>query len=147
MKRPRAVFWRVGTMIGTRACSSGGWTASWKKFTQLMPELAEKLERDRPGLGHSSASMIRLQAVWPTIKPQTIDYGIMEKADRVVVIPAVDLGWNDVGSWESMFEVFTPDANGNIILDAEHIGIGYSQFVDCFRSYRPADCDPWAWMT
>jgi len=28
-----------------------------------------------------------------------------------------------VGSWESIFEVFTPDENGNIILDAQHIGI------------------------
>jgi mannose-1-phosphate guanylyltransferase len=32
----------------------------------------------------------------------------MENADRVVVLPAVDLGWNDVGSWESLFEVFSP---------------------------------------
>jgi mannose-1-phosphate guanylyltransferase len=64
-----------------------------------------------------------LATTWSNIKPQTIDYGIMEKAERVAVIPAADLGWNDVGSWESIFEVFTPDENGNIILDAQHIGI------------------------
>ena len=47
----------------------------------------------------------------------------MEKADRVVVIPAGDLGWNDVGSWESMFEVFIPGEDGNIVMDAEHLGL------------------------
>jgi len=93
------------------------------EFGRLMPELDVQLEEiarawDTPARGETIAS------VWPTIKPQTIDYGIMEKAERVVVIPAVDLGWNDVGSWESIFEVFPPDNDGNIILDSEHIGIG-----------------------
>ena len=88
--------------------------------------------------------MIRLQAVWPTIKPQTIDYGIMEKADRVVVIPAVDLGWNDVGSWESMFEVFTPGDQMEILFWMQSIlGSDTDKFADCFRSHRTADCDPW----
>lgn len=94
----------------------------WEEFQRHMPELAEKLATisaawDTPAQDET------LNSIWPTIKPQTIDYGIMEKADRVVVIPAVDLGWNDVGSWESMYEVFSPNAEGNIILDAEHLGI------------------------
>jgi len=85
-----------------------------------MPELTSKMETidqdwGKPTFGET------LNSVWPTIKPETVDYGIMEKADRVVVIPAGDLGWNDVGSWESMFEVFVPGENGNIVMDAEHL--------------------------
>ena len=38
----------------------------------------------------------------------------MEKARHVVVIPAAGLGWNDVGSWESLFEVLPHDTQGNI---------------------------------
>jgi len=92
----------------------------WEEFQHFMPELLVKLEEissawDTQGFGEALASL------WPTIKPQTIDYGIMEKASHVAVIPAVDLGWNDVGSWESMFEVFSQDSGGNIILDAEHL--------------------------
>lgn len=87
-----------------------------------MPDLAAKLDEIASAWGAASAEAV-LKRVWPTIAPQTIDYGIMEKAGRVVVIPAVDLGWNDVGSWESMFDVFQPSQDGNIILDAEHIGL------------------------
>lgn len=55
-----------------------------------------------------------VQSLWPTIKPQTIDYGIMENARKVAVIPSIDLGWNDVGSWESLFEALNYDSDGNI---------------------------------
>lgn len=94
----------------------------WEEFRLHMPELVEKLEEIARAWA-TSARQDTLSAVWPTIKPQTIDYGIMEHAERVAVIPAVDLGWNDVGSWESVFEVLSPGADGNIVLDAEHLGI------------------------
>ena len=57
-----------------------------------------------------------LSEVWPRLERQTIDYGIMEKADRVAVLPAPDLGWVDVGSWDRLFEVLEPDSDGNVIL-------------------------------
>jgi mannose-1-phosphate guanylyltransferase len=38
----------------------------------------------------------------------------MEKAERAAVLPAGGLGWSDVGSWQSLFEVLLPDMNGNI---------------------------------
>ncbi len=97
----------------------------WEEFAQLMPELFAQLEEIASAWGTSEREAV-LARVWPAIQPQTIDYGIMEKARRVVVIPAADLGWNDVGSWESLFEVFEPDADGNILLDAEHIGLSTS---------------------
>ena len=62
-----------------------------------------------------------LQEVWPTIHPQTIDFGVMEKAEQVAVIPARDLQWNDVGSWDSLFDVLANDPQGNIIVDGEHL--------------------------
>ena len=40
--------------------------------------------------------------VWPSLPRTTIDYGVMEKAERVAVIP-VEIGWNDVGSWSSVY--------------------------------------------
>ena len=35
----------------------------------------------------------------------SVDYGVMERAKEVLVIPA-DIGWNDMGSWEAMRELF-----------------------------------------
>jgi mannose-1-phosphate guanylyltransferase len=51
---------------------------------------------------------------WPDLKVETVDYGIMEKAEQVAVLPAGGLGWSDVGMWSSLFEVLLPDMDGNI---------------------------------
>jgi mannose-1-phosphate guanylyltransferase len=42
----------------------------------------------------------------------------MEKAKRVAVLPAGGLGWSDVGSWDSLFEVLLPDMNGNVAVNS-----------------------------
>jgi mannose-1-phosphate guanylyltransferase len=60
---------------------------------------------------------------WRGLKNQTIDYGIMENAQRVAVLPAGGLGWSDVGSWDSLFEVLVPDADGNVAVNAKHLEI------------------------
>ena len=57
------------------------------------------------------------------MKPVTIDYGIMEKAGSVAVIPATDLGWDDIGSWESLFDVLPGDENGNIFIGCEPLAL------------------------
>lgn len=44
----------------------------------------------------------------------SIDYAVMEKTDRAVVIP-LDCGWNDVGSWTALWEVASRDRHGNIV--------------------------------
>ena len=63
----------------------------------------------------------------PSIQPETIDYGIMEHASSVVVIPAAGLEWNDVGSWDSLFNILEGDEAGNIIMGGEHVGLDTSQ--------------------
>ncbi len=60
---------------------------------------------------------------WMDLKSQTIDYGVMEKAERVAVLPAGGLGWSDVGSWDSLFEVLLPDMNGNVATSAQHLAL------------------------
>ncbi len=57
---------------------------------------------------------------WNQLKSQTIDYGVMEKAERVAVLPAGGLGWSDVGSWDSLFEVLLPDMNGNVAVNSQN---------------------------
>ncbi len=43
----------------------------------------------------------------------SIDYALMEKSDKVAVLP-ISIVWNDVGSWDSIFEIEAGDENGNI---------------------------------
>ena len=44
----------------------------------------------------------------------SIDYGVLEKSDRVSLIPC-DIGWNDVGSWHAVHEISAKDENGNTL--------------------------------
>lgn len=44
----------------------------------------------------------------------SIDYGLIEKSKNIVVVP-VDIGWNDLGCFDSFYEVFNKDKNSNII--------------------------------
>lgn len=64
-----------------------------------------------------------LNRLWYDLENVTVDYGVMENADRVAVLPAGGLGWSDVGSWNSLFEVLLPDMNGNISQNAHHLAI------------------------
>ena len=49
---------------------------------------------------------VRLQRI-------SIDFGVMEKADHVFVVPAPFL-WDDIGTWNSLLRVLPPDADGNL---------------------------------
>jgi mannose-1-phosphate guanylyltransferase/mannose-1-phosphate guanylyltransferase/mannose-6-phosphate isomerase len=44
----------------------------------------------------------------------SIDYAVMEKADRVAVVP-VSMGWSDIGSWDALHEVGGKDSSGNAL--------------------------------
>jgi mannose-1-phosphate guanylyltransferase len=97
----RMFIWRVDAVM--------------REIERQMPDLFAKLDKiSKSWL--TEAQMNTLDSVWPLIKPQTIDYGIMENAKNVAVIPTLNLGWNDVGSWESLFDALDADEVGNIIL-------------------------------
>jgi mannose-1-phosphate guanylyltransferase len=87
-----------------------------------MPDLSARLEMI--SLSWSTPDRKRiLEQEWPQIKAETIDYGIMEGARKVAVIPAEGLNWSDVGSWDSLFDVLPSDEDGNIVVSGQHIGL------------------------
>lgn len=56
-----------------------------------------------------------IKRVWKKVPSVSIDYGVLEVADNVATVPAKNIGWSDLGSWESMTEVMPKDAQGNIL--------------------------------
>ena len=58
----------------------------------------------------------------------SIDYGIMEKTKNVVVVP-VEIGWNDLGSFDSFYEVFDKDENNNIVDSQDIILDSHNNFI------------------
>jgi mannose-1-phosphate guanylyltransferase len=91
------------------------------EFARQMPELDLTLKRIGAAVPAQRADVIA--ALWPDLKVETIDYGVMENAERVAVLPASGLGWSDVGSWDSLFEVLLPDMNGNIAINSQHLAL------------------------
>jgi mannose-1-phosphate guanylyltransferase len=91
------------------------------EFARQMPALFAVLQ-DISSVPAAEREAV-IQEKWQTLKVETIDYGIMEKAEKVAVLPASGLGWSDVGSWDSLFEVLLPDMAGNIAINSQHLAL------------------------
>jgi mannose-1-phosphate guanylyltransferase len=71
-----------------------------------------------------------LKQAFPLCENISIDYAVLEKAARVSGIAAPDFGWNDVGSWNAVYELLARDACGNVA-DASSICLdSHDNFVD-----------------
>jgi len=97
----------------------------FEEFDRHMPRLAAQLEEIAAVWGTAAQDRV-LGRVWPDILPETIDFGIMENADRVAVLPAEDLDWRDVGSWDALYDVLACQENVNVIREADHLGLDTS---------------------
>jgi len=84
------------------------------EFERQMPELYATLMKLEAAIGTAEYEPL-IGDLWPKVGKQTIDYGIMEKAADVAVIP-VEIGWADVGSWGSLVDLLPKDASSNIFV-------------------------------
>ncbi len=90
------------------------------EFSRQMPDLKAALDRIGASWGTPEQEAV-IRSEWPRLKPETIDYGIMEHAANVAVLPAGGLEWSDVGSWDSLFDVLLPDEGGNVVVNSDHM--------------------------
>jgi mannose-1-phosphate guanylyltransferase len=74
-----------------------------------LPELAAILAEIRT----SADAAATAQARYPSAPAISIDYGIMEKAGGIRMVPG-DFGWNDVGSWSALSDIRALDSAGNV---------------------------------
>lgn len=91
------------------------------EFERQMPDLYANLQTVEAALGTPDEAEV-LAEVWPQVRKETIDYGVMERADDVVVIP-VDIGWTDIGDWSAVYKLHEPDEVGNVAVGADHVGV------------------------
>lgn len=87
------------------------------KIVALMPELSAALARliFSEDIWELTDLKPQIEGIYREIAGESIDFGVMEKADNVVVVPA-DFGWSDVGSWSALPEVMEPDQAGNVAI-------------------------------
>ena len=72
----------------------------------------------------------RMQQTFPLCENISIDYAVLEKADNVSGIPAAEFGWNDVGSWNAVYELGSRDDCGNVIARESVCLDAHRNFVD-----------------
>jgi mannose-1-phosphate guanylyltransferase len=98
------------------------WNAGMFVFraSVMLQSIGRHLPALAAGLGALDAAAAKgdearvLGEVFPALPSISIDHGVMEKADRVAVVPG-SFGWSDVGSWEASWELARHDAQGNAL--------------------------------
>jgi mannose-1-phosphate guanylyltransferase/mannose-6-phosphate isomerase len=77
------------------------------------------LERHQPGLFAALPQLAESDALaaadlYRELPEISIDYGVLEHADNVAVVP-VEMGWSDLGGWDALYQQRAKDGDGNVI--------------------------------
>ena len=107
-------FWNSGVFIWSCA-------AIIEEIRRHMPNLAAllaplSLRCDEWECFESNAG---IETLYDKTESTSIDYGVMERSDKVRVIP-VEMGWSDVGSWSALPEIVKPDISGMVSINADN---------------------------
>ncbi|MFT3979432.1 MAG: mannose-1-phosphate guanylyltransferase [Ferruginibacter sp.] len=96
-----------------------------KAFELLLPEIHEVFDAEKANF-NTEREEDAIERIYPQCVNISIDYGIMEKADNVYVIPA-SFGWSDLGTWKSAYDTIEKDYLDNavagdnvIVFDSTH---------------------------
>ena len=84
-----------------------------KNIREFMPDTYSGLMNIRDAIGTGEEQAV-LEQEFSGFESQSIDYGIMEKAEHIYIIPG-SFGWDDVGSWLAVERIQKADENGNVI--------------------------------
>lgn len=111
-------FWNASYFIAQTSVFLGA-------FKAHMPKHYSGLMAVEAAIGTEKEEEIT-RGVWQSLDSIAIDYGIMEKADNLVMIPA-DFGWSDIGSWAVLHEVSSSGLEGNVVIgdgEGRHLSLG-----------------------
>jgi mannose-1-phosphate guanylyltransferase len=90
-------------------------------FKKYEPQIIETLSEDISCFG-TNREQDYIDRVYPQTKSISVDYAILERAQKVYTIPA-DIGWSDLGTWNSLHAYLEKDTNGNVVQS-------HSQYLD-----------------
>jgi mannose-1-phosphate guanylyltransferase len=90
------------------------------EFQSHLPDFAAQLEQLGQAIFHNNGTNVA--DIWDQIKSESIDFGLMEKAKDVAVVP-LDAGWNDVGSWAALYSELAEAPGHNVAINAEHLSV------------------------
>lgn len=107
-------FWRTGTILEALRQHQ---PKTWSLLAGLPPFASRKFGA-------------QVADVFPRCENISIDYAVLEKASNVVGIAMDDIGWNDVGSWNAVYELLPRDAQGNAAVSDTLLENSSGNYVD-----------------
>jgi mannose-1-phosphate guanylyltransferase len=90
-----------------------------KAFDSFLPEMHEIFADARP-VYNTDAEKNHIHKAYQQCVNISIDYGIMEKANNVYVLPS-EFGWSDLGTWASIYDLAEKDYVGNAVIPSEKV--------------------------
>ena len=107
-------FWNSGIFLWNAAGLVG-------LMNKYLSDIADPLETIALTVGDSARFCETLHSVFPTIRKESIDYGVLESASNVALVEA-SFRWDDVGSWGAVSEYLPTDEVGNRV-QGRHVGL------------------------
>jgi mannose-1-phosphate guanylyltransferase len=95
--------WQVGSIVAA--------------FEKHLPEIAELFETEKSSF-NTPSEKDSIEKIYPQCSNISIDFGIMEKAENVYIIPS-SFGWSDLGTWNSAHDNMEKDYLGNAVAGNE----------------------------
>ncbi|BDD05956.1 mannose-1-phosphate guanylyltransferase [Aureibacter tunicatorum] len=99
-------LWNAGLFIA----STQALKDSFEKFTPSLAVIFDTIEKDL----NTDKEQETINVHYPDCEDISIDFGIMEKSEDILCIPA-EIGWSDVGTWGSLYEMSEKNQEGNVI--------------------------------
>lgn len=113
-------FWNSGIFL----IKKSRYLEELKKFRRDIYDICEKSIEDTA----RDNDFLRInKEVFNSCPSESIDYAVMEKTDDAIVVP-MDVGWSDVGSWSSLWNISEKDSSGNVT-------VGDTLLHDCRNSF------------
>jgi mannose-1-phosphate guanylyltransferase len=112
-------FWRVSTFL--------------ENLEKYVPKTVDALEDLAKHIGKTTYAS-RLKKIYPQLENISVDYALLEPATRqqntphVYVIPA-EIGWSDIGSWASVYELLAKSEGENVLAGAGQVIDGQGNFL------------------
>ncbi|WP_129715674.1 mannose-1-phosphate guanylyltransferase [Pedobacter sp. SYP-B3415] len=105
-------LWNAGIFI---------WSAQTilNAFEQHLPDMYEIFASGKPAYNTADEAGF-IGNAYQQCTNISIDFGVMEKAENVYVLPA-EFGWNDLGTWASIYDMADKDYVGNAVIPSEHV--------------------------
>lgn len=112
-------FWNTGIFVWQNR-------AIEQLIKTFLPAHWSKLEEIRSAVGTPRYKDV-LTRVYPTLEKISIDYGVIEKAEKIKMVQG-SFGWDDLGSWTALDRILTRDQEDNVVI-GRHVGLNTTNCI------------------